>query len=128
MALNTNKVLKTYYSIKEVGEIFNLPEPTLRYWETEFPSLKPRTTKNKVRQYTQKDITQPGESAWIQDCCRKEDACIKARRRGEYVKDSRSPALHQVTTLRPEGRIGQDSVRTYPPCLTGIPPPQWRKT
>ena len=56
MALNTNKVLKTYYSIKEVGEIFNLPEPTLRYWETEFPSLKPRTTKNKVRQYTQKDI------------------------------------------------------------------------
>ena len=28
----------------------------LRYWETEFPHIKPQTTGNKIRQYTQKDI------------------------------------------------------------------------
>lgn len=56
MPLKTDKILKTYYSIKEVAEMFGLSEPTLRYWETEFPSLKPRTTSNKVRQYTEKDI------------------------------------------------------------------------
>ncbi len=56
MALNTEKNLKTYYSIKEVAQMFNLAESTLRYWETEFPYLKPRTTSNKVRQYTEKDI------------------------------------------------------------------------
>ena len=59
MALNLNKNLKLYYSIKEVAEQFNLNESTLRYWETEFPYLKPKTSgPNNVRQYSQKDIEQ----------------------------------------------------------------------
>lgn len=58
MALNTNKNLKLYYSIKEVAQMIGVRECTLRYWETEFPHLKPKTTGQKVRQYTEKDIEQ----------------------------------------------------------------------
>jgi DNA-binding transcriptional MerR regulator len=59
MALNLNKNLKLYYSIKEVAEMFGLNESTLRYWETEFPYLKPKTAgPSKVRQYSEKDIEQ----------------------------------------------------------------------
>lgn len=59
MALNLDKNLKLYYSIKEVAEMFGLNESTLRYWETEFPYLKPKTSgPAKVRQYTEKDIEQ----------------------------------------------------------------------
>ena len=59
MALNTNKNLKLYYSIKEVAEMFGLNESTLRYWETEFPYLKPKTSgPAKIRQYQEKDIEQ----------------------------------------------------------------------
>ncbi len=59
MALNLNKNLKLYYSIKEVAEMFGLNESTLRYWETEFPYLKPKTTgPAKIRQYQEKDIEQ----------------------------------------------------------------------
>ncbi len=59
MALNLNKDLKLYYSIKEVAEMFGLNESTLRFWESEFPYLKPKTAgPNKVRQYTEKDIEQ----------------------------------------------------------------------
>ena len=59
MALNLNKDLKLYYSIKEVAEMFGLNENTLRYWETEFPYLKPKTAgPSKVRQYSKKDIEQ----------------------------------------------------------------------
>ena len=59
MALNLDKNLKLYYSIKEVAEMFGLNESTLRYWETEFPYLKPKTQgPNKVRQYAEKDIEQ----------------------------------------------------------------------
>ena len=59
MELNLNKNLKLYYSIKEVAEMFGLNESTLRYWETEFPHLKPKTSgPAKVRQYTEKDIDQ----------------------------------------------------------------------
>jgi len=57
MALNTNKNLKLYYSISEVAAMFDLNESTLRYWEKEFPYLKPKTSgPSKVRQYTDKDI------------------------------------------------------------------------
>ena len=59
MALNLNKNLKLYYSIKEVADMFGLNESTLRFWETEFPYLKPKTSgATKVRQYSEKDIEQ----------------------------------------------------------------------
>lgn len=38
--------------------MLNVSESLLRYWETEFPHLRPKTTGNKVRQYTEKDINQ----------------------------------------------------------------------
>ena len=58
MALNTEKNLKLFYSIKEVAEIIGVNESLLRYWEKEFPQLKPKTGANRVRQYTEKDIEQ----------------------------------------------------------------------
>lgn len=59
MALNLNKSLKTYYSIKEVAEMFDLNESTLRYWEQEFPFLRPKTSGTaKIRQYQEKDLEQ----------------------------------------------------------------------
>ena len=56
MALNTDKNLKLYYSIKEVDEMVGVSESNLRFWEKEIPILKPKTTGNNVRQYTEKDI------------------------------------------------------------------------
>lgn len=52
-----NKELKTYYTVKEVAEMFGITESTLRYWESEFPSLKPRTVKtSRARMYAAKDL------------------------------------------------------------------------
>lgn len=56
MALNKDKNLKLYYSIKEVAEMLNVSESMLRFWEKEVPMLKPKTTGNNIRQYTEKDI------------------------------------------------------------------------
>ena len=56
MALNLNKDLKAYYSIKEVADMFGLTPSTLRYWEREFPHLKPHVGNGQVRQYTKDDI------------------------------------------------------------------------
>ena len=59
MALKTDKNLKLYYSITEVAEKFGINESTLRYWEQEFPLLRPKTRgTGKIRQYTDKDIEQ----------------------------------------------------------------------
>ena len=56
MALNTNKNLKTYYSIEEVANMFDVNKSTLRYWQKEFPQLKPKTSDSGVRMYNDKDI------------------------------------------------------------------------
>lgn len=56
MALNTNPDLKTYYSIKEVANMVNVPDSTLRFWEKQFRELNPKKTSSGVRQYTKGDI------------------------------------------------------------------------
>ena len=56
MPLNPNKELKRFYSIAEVGEIFNVPPTTLRYWEKEFDMIKPNKNKKGDRFFTTKDI------------------------------------------------------------------------
>ena len=47
---------KLYYSIKEVSEITELKPYVLRYWESEFPSLKPTKNKAGNRTYKKHDI------------------------------------------------------------------------
>ena len=50
------KVKKLYYSIGEVSELTDLKAYVLRYWETEFSSLKPPKNRAGNRTYRQKDI------------------------------------------------------------------------
>jgi len=47
---------KLYYSISEVARITGLEPYVLRYWEKEFPTLKPRKNRGGNRTYTLKDI------------------------------------------------------------------------
>ncbi len=56
MALNSEKKLKLYYSIKEVADMLNVSPSMLRFWEKEIPIIKPKTTGNNVRQYTETNI------------------------------------------------------------------------
>jgi DNA-binding transcriptional MerR regulator len=49
---------KLYYDISEVSKITDVKPYVLRYWETEFPSLKPLKTAKGQRKYKQKDIGQ----------------------------------------------------------------------
>lgn len=47
---------KLYYSISEVARITGLEPYVLRYWEKEFPTLKPKKNRGGNRIYTEKDI------------------------------------------------------------------------
>jgi len=49
-------IKKLYYSISEVSKIAGLEQYVLRYWETEFPGLKPAKNRAGNRIYTNKDI------------------------------------------------------------------------
>lgn len=58
MALNKNKDLKMFYSISEVAQMFKVTETLLRFWEKEFPNIKPQKAGRGIRQYTKADIEQ----------------------------------------------------------------------
>ena len=47
---------KLYYSTKEVAQMFDVNQSTLRYWEGVYPQLKPKRTSGNTRLYTKKDI------------------------------------------------------------------------
>ncbi|MBQ9311793.1 MAG: MerR family transcriptional regulator [Bacteroidales bacterium] len=47
---------KSYYSIKEVSEEFQISYATLRYWEGEIPELQPYRNKRGVRIYSKQNI------------------------------------------------------------------------
>ncbi len=50
------QLTKKYYKIKDVAEILNVSEPTLRYWEREFPEVCPMRSTSNQRYYTPEDI------------------------------------------------------------------------
>ena len=47
---------KLYFRIGEVSKIAGLPTYVLRFWETEFPRLRPKRTSSGQRLYTRNDI------------------------------------------------------------------------
>src|SRR4030067_2109933 len=47
---------KLFYKIGEVSRIVGVEPYGLRYWETEFPFLKPRKNKSGQRVYIKKDV------------------------------------------------------------------------
>ena len=47
---------KLYFRIGEVAELCRLPAYVLRFWETEFPHLKPVKSSTGQRMYRHKDV------------------------------------------------------------------------
>ncbi|MEJ5226458.1 MerR family transcriptional regulator [Thermodesulfovibrio sp.] len=47
---------KLFYKIGETSRLVGVEPYVLRYWETEFPFLKPKKTKTGQRLYTERDI------------------------------------------------------------------------
>lgn len=51
-----NAIAKLYYTITEVSKIIGEEQHVLRYWEREFPQLKPQKNRAGNRVYTDKDV------------------------------------------------------------------------
>jgi DNA-binding transcriptional MerR regulator len=47
---------KFYYTIGEVSNLLELKPYVIRFWETEFPQLKPRKDKRRNRQFSEEQI------------------------------------------------------------------------
>ena len=47
---------KLFYSISEVADMLQISQSNLRFWEKEFPQLKPQRSRGNIRLYSEKDI------------------------------------------------------------------------
>jgi DNA-binding transcriptional MerR regulator len=47
---------KLFFKIGEVADIVGVKPHALRYWEMEFPALRPKKTRGAHRQYSRKDV------------------------------------------------------------------------
>ena len=56
MPYKEKPIVKKYYNIGEVADMFGVATSLLRFWEKEFKEINPKKNKNGKRQYTQKDI------------------------------------------------------------------------
>ena len=83
--MQAKKLKKLYYSIGEVSEITELKQYVLRYWETEFPHLKPNKNSAGNRIYRQNDIENLLE---IKNLLYNEKFTIKGAKR--YIKSHKN--------------------------------------
>ena len=51
-----NQLTKLYYSIGEVADMLEVNTSLIRFWEKEFPTIKPKKNKKGNRLYTPKEI------------------------------------------------------------------------
>ena len=58
MMVDIENLNKLYYSIGEVAEMFGLSKSLIRYWETEFSSLRPIKNSKGDRRFTKQNIQQ----------------------------------------------------------------------
>ena len=56
--VDTKELTKLYYSIGEVADMFGVSSSLIRYWETEFSSLKPHKNSKGDRRFTKQNIEQ----------------------------------------------------------------------
>ena len=56
MKIDLENSKKLYFSLKEVAAHFDVNKSLLRFWETEFDTIRPKKTATGVRQYTREDI------------------------------------------------------------------------
>ncbi len=105
---------KLFYRIQEVSRITGVKPYVLRYWEAEFPALRPEKGPNDQRRYRASDI------ALIQEIKRllyEEKFTIAGARR--HLDSKRAGALSESSSLRPS-RVPRKAASSAPRAMQDI--------
>ncbi|MCX6133050.1 MAG: MerR family transcriptional regulator [Ignavibacteriales bacterium] len=104
-------IKKLYYSISEVSTITGLEQYVLRYWESEFPQLKPAKNRAGNRIYTNKDIKL---ILYIKKLLRDERYTIEGAKKvlEEYVPESESVEQLELLSVPQKKKISDDEIRS----------------
>lgn len=99
---------KRYYSISEVSRITSIEPYVLRFWEKEFPTLKPKKNRGGNRIYTSKDIEVINRINYLRN---KEKLTIAGARTKLTMKrpqEEKNAAVHSARIRTIVGQIRKD--------------------
>ena len=113
--MQVKKIKKLYYSIGEVSDLTGLKQYVLRYWETEFPHLKPSKNSAGNRIYRQNDIDNLLE---IKNLLHIEKFTIKGAK--QYLKTHKSEKKSVQKTLNKVVPLSKDEIHTLKKIKLGI--------
>jgi len=104
-------IKKLYYSISEVSKITGLEQYVLRYWESEFPELKPQKNRAGNRIYTNKDIKL---ILHIKGLLRDEKYTIEGAKKvlEEYVPESEAGEQLELLNVPQKKKIQDEDIKT----------------
>jgi DNA-binding transcriptional MerR regulator len=94
--------VKLYYRIGEVANIVGVEPHVLRYWETEFRSIRPQKSKKGQRVYSRRDVE---KLLRVKDLLYAQGFTIagarkRLRERGEEPREAADPSERAAGTLR----------------------------
>jgi len=103
-------IKKLYYSISEVSKITGLEQYVLRYWESEFPQLKPQKNRAGNRIYTNKDIKL---ILHIKTLLRDEKYTIEGAKKvlEEYIPESEAGEQLELLNLPQKKKIQDNEIK-----------------
>jgi len=110
---------KLYYSISEVARITNLEAYVLRFWEKEFPMLRPKKNKGGNRHYQKRDIELINQ---IKQLLYEENYTIAGARKRLRQMESKEEKKELVLKAKSETILGEikkeleDILKIFP-CL-----------
>ena len=113
--MQVKKIKKLYYSIGEVSDITGLKQYVLRYWETEFPHLKPSKNSAGNRIYRQNDIDNLVE---IKKLLHEEKFTIKGAK--QYLKTHKNDTKTVQKTLNKVVPLSKTEIQTLKKIKIGI--------
>jgi len=104
-------IKKLYYSISEVSKITGLEQYVLRYWETEFPELKPAKNRAGNRIYTNKDIKL---ILHIKHLLRDEKYTIEGAKQvlKDYVPEPDTGEQLELLSVTPKKKISDEDIKS----------------
>lgn len=99
--------IKTYYRIREVVAMLNIPASTLRFWEDTFEQLEPDRTPSGQRRYTLENVKVCKlikhllrDKGYSLECAKKElEAYRKCPPRNDFVCKSADDALNLLREI-----------------------------
>jgi len=100
-------IVKLYYTIGEVSEMFDVNTSLVRFWEKEFDVLKPQKNKKGNRLFTPEDLD---NFKIIHNLVKEQGLTLEGAKR--YLKENRKTVKHELKTEKTQFSEIENKLKT----------------